>query len=380
MFTPDVPQSGYRQHTTVRPVDDIEQAIRAEEEAIARIREGIDKALGLIEQFGDAATELSLSAAEARAQNAALGRGLGGAFFGAKYRAATRQAAAASNARIGQEVVQKKRAIVEGKRAARDTLRGLQVELRGAEARLKALQAQRRGVGLRPTVPKPTAPAAIPASTPRRAVAAELATGDELDRFLAALEIVTDRLHQGPVAFALGSPRPDAPRPDRATCRSALHSAAFNLLVPLARELSLFDAAGARIYCRLLDTAGTPAGTAPPAQTLVEKLDAGALTPTIVSNYLRNLNKDRAAGDAIAALRRMLDAALVVANAYPADARDDARRAVIAFGQTLFELVRRIAARDNEVTVGEQALLEQLVEALPVLRGRVSTPPTTVHR
>ncbi len=118
-------------------------------------------------EWSDVSTNLSISAADQRARNAEMGRGLGGAFFGAKYRAAARRAAASSNASIAREVATKRASIARAKqdlrmteRELRGALRELKVELKDARhyaqqlARLE--QRARRGPSPPPPESRPT--------------------------------------------------------------------------------------------------------------------------------------------------------------------------------------------------------------------------------
>lgn len=86
-------------------------------------------------RWTEANTSLSLSAQEARAKTQGVGRGLGG-FLGK----AARASAAASNARIAQDVAAKRIQIAEGKRQAQEHVREIQTELADAKQELKALQ------------------------------------------------------------------------------------------------------------------------------------------------------------------------------------------------------------------------------------------------
>lgn len=66
-----------------------------------------------------------------------MGRGLGGALFGAKYRAAARRAAASSNAAIARDVANKRATIARAKLELRTTERRLRAELRDLKAELR---------------------------------------------------------------------------------------------------------------------------------------------------------------------------------------------------------------------------------------------------
>ena len=111
-------------------------------------------------QWSDAAENLALSAADARARNAAMGRGLGGALLGAKYRAAARRSAASSNAAVARDVADKRRAIAAGKQALREEERDLRWRLRDLKADLRDAKAVERSQG-RAFPPKARAPAAV---------------------------------------------------------------------------------------------------------------------------------------------------------------------------------------------------------------------------
>lgn len=97
---------------------------------VERLNREIESAIIDVVKWQEAATRLSQSAADARAKNQGVGRGFGGALFGAKYRAIARSAAAASNAEIARDVAAKRAAIANGKRAAQDRVRELQAQLK----------------------------------------------------------------------------------------------------------------------------------------------------------------------------------------------------------------------------------------------------------
>ena len=90
-----------------------------------------------IAAWDDASASLTASAAIERAKNAELGRGLGGALFGAKYRAGARRAAASSNAAIARDVANKRATIVRAKQDLRSAERDLRAALRDLKAELK---------------------------------------------------------------------------------------------------------------------------------------------------------------------------------------------------------------------------------------------------
>lgn len=107
------------------------------ENEIAQLEHRIIQAKASIQECIDANSALSLSAAEARAKNQCSGRGLLGAFLGAKYRGAMRSAAAASNASISQEVAQKRRKIADLKLERQSHLKYLQEQLKQLKSELK---------------------------------------------------------------------------------------------------------------------------------------------------------------------------------------------------------------------------------------------------
>lgn len=117
--------------TRHRPPDAIEADIVAVERRLYSLK---DEIAG----WDDASASLTASAAIERAKNAERGRGLGGALFGAKYRAAVRRAAASSNAGIAREVANKRAAIVRAKQDLRTAERELRARLRDLKAELKA--------------------------------------------------------------------------------------------------------------------------------------------------------------------------------------------------------------------------------------------------
>lgn len=120
--------------------NDLQSKIVEVEHQIATLSEQLVQAQNSVQQWVEANSNLSLSAAQARAKNQGAGRGFLGGLLGSKYRGAVRSAAAASNAAIAKEVADKRAQIAEGKRQAQDLVRNLKEELRLAKQELKALK------------------------------------------------------------------------------------------------------------------------------------------------------------------------------------------------------------------------------------------------
>lgn len=116
--------------TRHRSVDAIEADIAAAERRLFSIK---DEIAG----WDDASASLTASAAIERAKNGEMGRGLGGALFGAKYRAAARRTAASSNAAIARDVANKRATITRAKQDLRTAERQLRAALRDLKAELK---------------------------------------------------------------------------------------------------------------------------------------------------------------------------------------------------------------------------------------------------
>ena len=113
--------------------------VAALEQRIAMLDRNLTQAKGAVQQWAEANTSLSRSAAEARAENQNSGRGFVAGLLGSKFRSAMRSTAAASNAAIAKDVAAKKTRIAEGKREAQDLVRRVQEELATAKQELKAL-------------------------------------------------------------------------------------------------------------------------------------------------------------------------------------------------------------------------------------------------
>lgn len=121
-----------------------EHLIHSVQEQIDRLIADIERAKADVQSWVDTSARLSQSATEARAKNQGMGRGLGGALLGAKYRSAMRRAASSSNAAIAKDVAEKKAQIADGKRRAQENVKALQARLADAKARLKELSAERK--------------------------------------------------------------------------------------------------------------------------------------------------------------------------------------------------------------------------------------------
>lgn len=117
------------------------EQLAALQKEIESLSAKLEQAKLVVKQWSDASARLSQSAAEARAKNQGLGRGVGGVLLGSKYRASMRRAAASSNAAIAKEVTQKRAKIAEGKREAQAAVRRVQAELTAAKEQKKSLTA-----------------------------------------------------------------------------------------------------------------------------------------------------------------------------------------------------------------------------------------------
>jgi chromosome segregation ATPase len=139
-----------------RQVDEIEAEIIAVDRRIYSIKDEIAR-------WNDVSADLSVSAAVERARNGEMGRGLGGALFGAKYRAAARRAAASSNAAIAREVATRRSDISRAKQSLRIQERELGALLRDLKAQLKASRSlARRQESRNRSAPPAPAPVAQP--------------------------------------------------------------------------------------------------------------------------------------------------------------------------------------------------------------------------
>jgi hypothetical protein len=99
----------------------------------------LDLAKAEVQQWTEATALLSKNAAEARAKNQGMGRGFFSGLLGSKFRGAMRQAAAANNASIAQEVAEKRIKIANGKREAQNLVRILKEQLADSKSELKVL-------------------------------------------------------------------------------------------------------------------------------------------------------------------------------------------------------------------------------------------------
>ena len=97
-----------------------------------------------------AGQDLSTDAAEQRASNAQMGRGLGGALLGAKYRASARRSAASKNAALGRQLAQKRALLNAEKQNVRSSIQSekrriseLKLQLKQAKLAEKAAEKTR---------------------------------------------------------------------------------------------------------------------------------------------------------------------------------------------------------------------------------------------
>lgn len=124
------------------PDENLSAQIKVVEQKIETLAAQLSETKAIIAQWNETGRSLSLSAAEARAKNQGVGRGLISSLLGAKFRGAMRSGAAASNASISQDVAKKRAQIAEGKRMAQEVARQIQAELSQAKAELKVLSSK----------------------------------------------------------------------------------------------------------------------------------------------------------------------------------------------------------------------------------------------
>jgi hypothetical protein len=115
---------------------------------VAELNYQIEHAKDVVRDWADANASLSRSAAEERAKNKSMGRGILAGLLGSTYRAVMRSAAANSNAAISEDVAAKRAMNAEGKRRAQEHVRHLQAELSSTKQELKELKGTRRGKSL----------------------------------------------------------------------------------------------------------------------------------------------------------------------------------------------------------------------------------------
>src|SRR6185436_15568739 len=111
------------------------------EEKIASLKTNLEQAKLAVKQWSDSSAHLSQNAAEARAKNQGMGRGLGGLLLGSKFRASQRSQAARLNASIAMQVAEKRAKIAEGKSEAQDLVRRIQAELTATKEQYRSLTA-----------------------------------------------------------------------------------------------------------------------------------------------------------------------------------------------------------------------------------------------
>lgn len=123
-----------------------QQQIDSLERNLTSLESRRDAAKNAVQTWTQASAELSRSAAVARANNQASGRGIMGALLGAKFRSAMRAGAAASNASIAKDVAQKRSAIADGKAQAQDAVKAIQAEIARVKAAIRDLKARQKSV------------------------------------------------------------------------------------------------------------------------------------------------------------------------------------------------------------------------------------------
>ena len=115
--------------------------LNALEEKIVSLKNKLEQARLEVKRWSDLSARLSQNAAEARAQNQGLGRGIGGLILGSKFRASQRSQAARNNASIAKQVTEKRAQIGEGKRKAQNLVNQIQDELASIKEQYRSLTA-----------------------------------------------------------------------------------------------------------------------------------------------------------------------------------------------------------------------------------------------
>ncbi len=105
----------------------------------------LQRARANVDEWTVAASSLSRSAAEARANNQGAGKGFMGALLGSKVRKALRAGAAASNAAIAKDVAKKRSDFASGKAAAQAYVKQVQTDIADAKAQIREVKAAGRG-------------------------------------------------------------------------------------------------------------------------------------------------------------------------------------------------------------------------------------------
>lgn len=119
---------------------EIQERLKELEAKITLLNENLEKAKLLVQQWRDASAQLSQNAAEERAKNQNMGRGVGGVLFGSKYRASMRASATRANAALSKKVAGQRAKILEGKQKAQQIVQELQAELKEAKEEYKNLK------------------------------------------------------------------------------------------------------------------------------------------------------------------------------------------------------------------------------------------------
>jgi hypothetical protein len=116
------------------------QQLEELQEKISILTSQLEQAKLIVQQWTDASSQLSLNAAEARAKNQGMGRGIGGALLGSKFRSVLRSQAAASNAAIAKDVANKRAKIAKGKNEAQELVRQIKIELAASKDSYRSLK------------------------------------------------------------------------------------------------------------------------------------------------------------------------------------------------------------------------------------------------
>lgn len=337
--------------------------IETAEARIRYIERKIAEAQEAVRSWSEASTNLSLSAAEQRASNQSMGRGIGGALLGAKFRAAMRRAAASSNARIAKDVAEKRRRIANGKREAQAVVNGLREELREAKQRLKLLKAtSREKQSDRAEAPSTSQPP----ETPRAKRVAK-----ELGRFLDAWEAAALALNRSPTPVAIDGVGGSESTQDLQCCRLAFGVPFLNVLSHLARQLTTIDFEAVYTHCALLDACRLGGGGQ--EGSTASRLVAGELPlKEVAARILKHRREDSLAHDA-ANLRQMLEVARTAVSTHAEPKRSQSLAVFDEFAEAAVELCRKLVALDDEVSAAEQRALEVITTALPIFKAKSSS-------
>jgi hypothetical protein len=152
----------------------VKKSISEVELQIEKLDSMLDQAKQAVQNWVDANTSLAQSAQQSRAETQSMGRGLGGALLGSKYRSSRRKEASFANAQIARNVASRRAVIRSGKQESQERVREIQSQIKKLKTDLKFLKDRAKEIVISSKKSKPVKSSSIKSSVDSMAVLEKL--------------------------------------------------------------------------------------------------------------------------------------------------------------------------------------------------------------